>query len=114
MMEQSLLMASFEQQAAPVLPLFQYKSLDDVEADFGDLDAQPTMDGEEDGDNEHSRTVGSYGSDSGRGSLGGGSVGDGEVDNGEATETEEGAEMELSPTAPLPVPASDEMEEGQI
>lgn len=108
MMEQSLLMASFEQQAAPVLPLFQYKSLDDVEADFGDLDAQPTMNGEED------RAASSYGSDNGRGSLEGGSRGDGEVDNGEATETEEGAEMELSPTAPLPVPASDEMEEGQI
>jgi hypothetical protein len=107
-MEQSLLMASFEQQAAPVLPLFQYKSLDDVEADFGDLDAQPTMNGEED------RAASSYGSDNGRGSLEGGSRGDGEVDNGEATETEEGAEMELSPTAPLPVPASDEMEEGQI
>jgi hypothetical protein len=111
-MEQSLLMASFEQQAAPVLPLFQYKSLDDVEADFGDLDAQPTMNGEE--DSEHIRAAGSYGNDNGRGSLEGGSRGDGEVDNGEATETEEGAEMELSPTAPLPVPASDEMEEGQI
>lgn len=40
MMEQSLLMASFEQQATPALPIFQYKQLDDEEGDFGDLDAR--------------------------------------------------------------------------
>jgi hypothetical protein len=85
MMEQSLLMASFEQQAAPALPIFQYKSLDDEEADFGV-------------DNVNGSSVSNYRTN----------------EEGAATEPEEGAEMELSPTAPLPIPASDEMEEGQI
>lgn len=38
MMEQSMLIASLEQQAAPAMPIFQYKQLDD-EADLDELDA---------------------------------------------------------------------------
>jgi hypothetical protein len=68
-MEQSMLMASLEQQAAPIQPLFQYKRVEEEEADFNEGTGEGTV---------------------------------------------ERAKMELSPTAPLPVPASDEMEEGQI